>query len=768
MSKLSLDRDKIDLCRKVADQIVNRILRNVERHTTPSIERSVLRLLGVEGALEEKPKEANPEGSYPLVNALAEKIGPEGLAKGAGYWFGLASLHHPRLTPVTLARKIVAGEIDLQNLERAPIEKIHQVNREHLGKSIQKLRTAGEKRKKRPAWRTMSQPLKYVIVATGNIHEDVWQAQAAAEMGADIIAVIRSTAQSLLDYVPEGETTEGYGGTFATQANFRLMRQALDQTEKKLKRRIGLTNYSSGLCMPEIAVIGALEGIDYLLNDAMYGILFRDINMKRNFVDQHFSRRICSLSEITIQTGEDNYLTTAESHKYWHQVLASHFINHAFAKKAGLPESSIALGHAHEIDPWIEDSLLMEWGQAQLVREVFPRCPIKFMPPTKHKTGDIFFSYLYDGLFNLAGILTGQNIQLLGMHTEAIHNPYVQDRYLSLKNANYIFQAAKSIAEEVTFQANGKVMRRARQVLEDAGRHLKKISLRGLMPSIAEGAFANVRREIEGGKGAGSVIEKDREYYTQLHDYLTPRQEKVVEERFPRIRPSRMARNEGRGRDRDQERGERNEGRGQGRGRNDSRGRGDGRDERGDRRRDRGRGGERGRGRRPEQGQAPRQAPPPREAQVPMPKNEIEGSETEISQHAAATVEVMASVIYLPPPGTDLTSLPPMPETGAAPGNQRSEGEEGKGLPRRRRSRGRRGRGRRGPPPPQGQGPGPGQNQGPMRRRELKPSSSENPGPQGNPNSGSSEQNSPPRSEAPRQDYPKNSSESEGSSGSSN
>ena len=46
-----------------------------------------------------------------------------------------------------------------------------------------------------------------------------------AEAGGDIVAVIRSTAQSLLDYVPYGPTTEGYGGTFATQANFRIMRE---------------------------------------------------------------------------------------------------------------------------------------------------------------------------------------------------------------------------------------------------------------------------------------------------------------------------------------------------------------------------------------------------------------------------------------------------------------------------------------------------------------------------------------------------------------
>ena len=41
--------------------------------------------------------------------------------------------------------------------------------------------------------------------------------------------------------------------------------------------------------MPEIAVMGALEGLDVMLNDALYGILFRDINMQRTLVDQYLS-----------------------------------------------------------------------------------------------------------------------------------------------------------------------------------------------------------------------------------------------------------------------------------------------------------------------------------------------------------------------------------------------------------------------------------------------------------------------------------------------
>src|SRR5690606_28641969 len=122
-------------------------------------------------------------------------------------------------------------------------------------------------------------------------------------------------------------------------------------------RYIRLTNYCSGLCMPEIAALGALERLDMMLNDAMYGILFRDINMKRTLIDQAFSRLINGAAGIVINTGEDNYLTTADAVEEAHAVVASQLINEQFALAAGLKPEQIGLGHAMEINPWLEDGL---------------------------------------------------------------------------------------------------------------------------------------------------------------------------------------------------------------------------------------------------------------------------------------------------------------------------------------------------------------------------------------------------------------------------
>ena len=88
-----------------------------------------------------------------------------------------------------------------------------------------------------------------------------------------------------------------------------------------------------------------------MLNDSMYGILFRDINPIRTFVDQRFSRQVHARAGIVINTGEDNYLTTADAVEAAHTVTVSQLLNEYFAKEAGLADWQLGLGHAFEINP---------------------------------------------------------------------------------------------------------------------------------------------------------------------------------------------------------------------------------------------------------------------------------------------------------------------------------------------------------------------------------------------------------------------------------
>jgi beta-lysine 5,6-aminomutase alpha subunit len=252
----------------------------------------------------------------------------------------------------------------------------------------------------------------------------------------------------------------------------------------------------------------------------MYGILFRDINPIRTFVDQRFSRQIHARAGIIINTGEDNYLTTADAVDEAHTVTVSQLLNEYFAKEAGLADWQLGLGHAFEINPEVPDSFRLELAHALLARELFPEAPLKWMPPTKHMTGDVFRGYLLDGFFNLAGAMTGQGILLVGMMTEAVVTPFLSDRDLALQNVRYVLDAAGKLHEDFHPRPDGFIVQRARQVLSEAIDLLGRITDDGLLNAIGDGTFGITRRPADRGKGLDGVVRHADGYHNPATDLL--------------------------------------------------------------------------------------------------------------------------------------------------------------------------------------------------------------------------------------------------------
>ena len=509
---LELDPVTIRKARTLARKAGAPVVSLAKRHTTVSVERAVLRLAGLEGA--------DVEG-IPWVNRLVDVVREQvGLEHGVSLpvWDAMLSSNDDLLT---IAQKAAAGSLTFRIPEARDATRAGKAARAQVAAGIRRIDANRRTRDKLiTKYGNPPAPWIYLIVATGDIYEDIPQAQAAAREGADVIAVIRSTGQSLLDYVPEGATREGYAGTYATQENFRLMRAALDETSRELGRYVRLTNYASGLCMPEIASLAGLERLDMMLNDSMYGILFRDINPVRTFVDQRFSRQIHARAGIIINTGEDNYLTTADAVDAAHTVTVSQLLNEYFAKEAGLEDWQLGLGHAFEINPEIPDSFRLELAHAMLARALFPDAPLKWMPPTKHMTGDVFRGYLLDGFFNLAGALTGQGILLVGMMTEAVVTPWLSDRDLALQNVRYVFNAAGNLREDFRPAPDGFIAQRARQVLGEAVDLLEDIVDDTLLNAIADGTFGLMKRPADAGRGLDGVVRKAGGYVNPATDLL--------------------------------------------------------------------------------------------------------------------------------------------------------------------------------------------------------------------------------------------------------
>ena len=510
-SKLGLNLELVNQARQSAAHVADDTQRFIDQHTTVTVERAVCRLLGIDGV---------NEMDVPLPNVVVDHMmATSFLPMGAAWAIGNAMLETGK-DPQAVAEAIDKGELDLSKVPahsdeeiRAAITPVVNATVERINKNVAKRNSYLKE------WGDKEGPYLYIIVATGNIYEDIIQAKAGAKQGADIIAVIRTTGQSLLDYVPYGATTEGFGGTYATQENFRLMRAALDEVGEEQHRYIRLCNYCSGLCMPEIAAMGALERLDVMLNDALYGILFRDINMQRTLIDQSFSRAINAYAGVVINTGEDNYLTTADAVEEAHTVTASQFLNEAFALRAGLPEEQMGLGHAFEIDPDVENGFLYELAQAEMAREIFPKAPLKYMPPTKFMTGNIFRGHVQDALFNMVTALTGQKIHLLGMMTEAIHTPFLSDRFLAIQNAQYIFRTMHDLGSEITFKEGGIMQTRANDVLKKATDLLGQIEQLGIFETLEKGIFADIKRPRDGGKGLDGVVTKAPGYF---NPFLAP------------------------------------------------------------------------------------------------------------------------------------------------------------------------------------------------------------------------------------------------------
>lgn len=511
-SKLDLDEGVVLACRAAAEQISADVSAGIDGKTTVSVERTVLRQLGLEGADEE---------GVPLANSVVDAVLEEGgLDRGVALWVGNGLLK-TEMSLDALAMGVADGSVRLcalgvedEQAARDLVEGRCRERTEELSDSASRRREMRERLGESP------EPLSYVLTATGSVYEDVVHARAVADYGGDIVAVIRSTAQSLLDYVPDGPTTEGFGGTFATQENFRIMRKAMDEWSVENGRYVQLSSFCSGLCMPEIAQMGVVEGFDNMVNDALYGILYRDINMVRTLIDQRLSRAINGYFGIVINTGEDNYLRTADAIEAAPSVVASQFINFQLASDSGVPPEQIAVGNAFEIHPNVPNSFLYELSQAQLTRELFPHCRVKYMPPTRHMNGNPLRTHACDTLFNLITVATGQSIQTIGVPTEGIFTPHIHDRVLALENVSYVGKAAAGLAEEIEFRAGGFIQLHAQEVLGAALEILEEVAEIGLLGAIGEGRFGDVSRHESDGRGAEGIVFKREDYFNPLTGVL--------------------------------------------------------------------------------------------------------------------------------------------------------------------------------------------------------------------------------------------------------
>ena len=209
--KLNLDSGLVENCRAAAQKIAADVQDFIRDKTTVAVERAILRLLGINDAAD----------GVPLANIVVDAIAARGeLNLGAAYWVGNAC-KQLGLSPAAVAQQVAGESWICSPCPALPRKNCILTCANWPGPVCKDCRPAPGTEEMLARLPMGPAPWLYVIVATGDIMQDVVQAQAAAEQGADIIAVIRTTAVFAGLRAPRGDQ-EGFGGTYATQENFRL------------------------------------------------------------------------------------------------------------------------------------------------------------------------------------------------------------------------------------------------------------------------------------------------------------------------------------------------------------------------------------------------------------------------------------------------------------------------------------------------------------------------------------------------------------------
>ncbi|MDO8644315.1 MAG: lysine 5,6-aminomutase subunit alpha [bacterium] len=506
MSKLNLDRDKIESCRLSARKITQSSQDFVDRHTSVSVERATLRLLGLEDTLKGKP----------VANLIVDQIPKEKLGLGASYWFGRALAGQRSGSPLSLALRIADGKIDLMKTIDVPLEKIQKVMESMTRRALSRLEAARQKRQKQlDQFDRTERPLKYVQLQRETFEETITWIKILAAQGVD-----------------------GFEVSTTDLKEIRTLRTLLDEIGQASEKYIRLSLNPSPLSGAETSVMAAVENVDAMTNDPIKETLFDETNLKRALVDQAFARRVLARSGMTVNTAENFFLLQADVYRCGSQILASQFINEQLAVRASLPETQLGLRSSYDLSPALENGLLCEIAQSQMTRDIFPKAPLQNLSPTRNQTGDPFFEQAQTALFGLVSVLTEQDVQLF---IDAPSFP-LQDSLSKMKNAHFLFKSARHLGDEIYWSANGKLIRRARTVLEETLQILKKIEGQGLTQAFENGSFVRLSRPEAGGHGADGIIRKESSYFNPLFKELEKETETAMESRETTSREERPSR----------------------------------------------------------------------------------------------------------------------------------------------------------------------------------------------------------------------------------
>jgi D-ornithine 4,5-aminomutase subunit beta len=369
-------------------------------------------------------------------------------------------------------------------------------------------------------------------IASGRFEDDIRRMRMAAWHGADHLMVIRTAGQSHMDGLIEG-TPQGVGGVPITRKQLRAQRRALDLIEEEVGRKLNYHSYVSGVAGPEIAVLFAEEGVNGAHQDPQYNVLYRNVNMIRSFVDAAAAKHIMAGAGMLQIDGAHNANATArKAWKVMPELLVQHGINCAFSVQAGMAKENIALSTVPPTAP-PAPAMRIDLPYAVALRELFPDYKMRAQQNTKYMTSSAREATVTHVLNLLISEMTSADIQSTITPDEGRNVPWHIYNMEACDTARQAFAGMDGLKEMFA-------LRRSDEPLSGAVRELKEravlfleemVELGGYFEAVQAGMFVDsgrypernadgIARLIEGGVGAGTVVERDEDYLAPVSGHF--------------------------------------------------------------------------------------------------------------------------------------------------------------------------------------------------------------------------------------------------------
>ena len=361
-------------------------------------------------------------------------------------------------------------------------------------------------------------------IASGRFEDDIRRMRMAAWHGADHLMVIRTAGQSHFESLIEG-TPQGVGGIPITRKQVRAQRKALDFIEDEVGRPINYHSYVSGVAGPEIAVMFAEEGVNGAHQDPQYNVLYRNINMIRSFVDAAEAKHILGWADIAQIDGAHNANATArEAWKVMPELMVQHAINSMFSVKSGIKKENICLSTVPPTAP-PAPCMRLDLPYAVALRELFADYKMRAQMNTKYMESSTREATVTHVLNLLISQLTRAEIQSTITPDEGRNVPWHIYNIEAVDTAKQAFAGMDGLNEMLEIKRDkGELADKVRELKERAVLYMEEmLEVGGYFKSVEEGFFVDsgqypernsdgIIRKIDGGVGAGTVYERDKDY----------------------------------------------------------------------------------------------------------------------------------------------------------------------------------------------------------------------------------------------------------------